>query len=101
MVGSGGIYANFVKDIAFELGRGYSRAAARAQLEKTRIYKILEGVRGEARSDIEGVLDVLTMVAHLAVNHGDIVSLDINPVLVFAAEGAHRGVCALDIKILL
>jgi acetyltransferase len=101
MVGSGGIYANFVKDIAFELGRGYSRAAALAQLRKTKVHEILEGVRGEPRSDVDGVLDVLTMVAHLAVNHGDIASLDINPVLVFPEEGSQRGVCALDIKILL
>jgi acetyltransferase len=96
MVGSGGIYAEFVKDVAFELGRGYSRELALAQLQKTRISKILEGVRGEPPSDIEAVLDLLEVTAHLAVNHPDIASLDINPVLVFT-----QGLYAIDVKILL
>jgi acetyltransferase len=96
MVGSGGIYANFVKDIAFELGTRYSREIALAQLRKTRIAAILQGVRGEPPSDIDAVLDILEMVADLAVTHKEIASLDVNPVLAFV-----DGACAIDVKILL
>lgn len=96
MVGSGGIYANYVKDVKFDLVYKYDRANAYEQLKKTNISKILEGVRGEPRSDIEGVIDILVRLAQLVNDFEDIVELDINPCLVFDAES---GYSAVDIKI--
>jgi len=57
MIGSGGIYANYVKDVAFDLAYHFDREDARKLLNQTKISKILEGVRGEPMSDIEGVLE--------------------------------------------
>lgn len=46
MVGQGGIFANYIKDVAFDLSTNYDEAKALKQLKKTKIYSILEGVRG-------------------------------------------------------
>lgn len=94
MVGSGGIYANYVKDVAFDLVYQFDKNDAKSLLEQTRIYRILEGVRGEPRSDIDGVIDILCRLSQLVNDFSDIVELDINPCLVF-----EDGCQAVDIKI--
>ncbi|QEE14351.1 acetate--CoA ligase alpha subunit [Promethearchaeum syntrophicum] len=96
MIGSGGIYANYVKDVAFDLAYQFDRKDARKLLHQTKISKILEGVRGEPESDIEGVLDILERLSQLVNDFPDIVELDINPCLVFSKE---EGYSAVDIKI--
>jgi hypothetical protein len=69
MVGAGGIYANYVKDVAFELAKDHSHALALVQLQKTKIWQIFSGFRGEVRSDVTSLVDTMVMVADLAVNH--------------------------------
>ncbi len=96
MVGSGGIYANYVKDVEFALAYYYDREDALNQLKKTNIYKILQGVRGEPRSDIEGVVEILLRLSQLVNDFDDIVELDINPCLIFDSK---TGYSAVDIKI--
>ena len=59
MVGTGGIYANYMNDVSFELTPGYTKKEAEAQLKRTRVYKILKGVRGEAESDVDAVLETM------------------------------------------
>jgi len=94
--GSGGIYANYVKDVKFDLAYHYDQDDALKQLHQTNIYKILEGVRGEPKSDIEGVVTILIRLAQLVNDFKDIVELDINPCLIFSSE---EGYSAVDIKI--
>jgi acetyltransferase len=101
LVGAGGIYANYVKDVASELAKDYSPAIALAQLQRTRIWQILSGVRGEAKSDITSLVDTMVKVANLAINHPQIASLDINPLLVYEDQFDGKGVCAVDVKIIL
>ncbi|MHA1611147.1 MAG: acetate--CoA ligase alpha subunit [Promethearchaeota archaeon] len=96
MVGSGGIYANYVKDVKFDLVYQYDRTDAIYQLQQTNISKILEGVRGEPRSDIDGIINILLRLSQLVKDFPDIVELDINPCLVFEAEAEYS---AVDIKI--
>lgn len=99
MVGTGGIYANFLKDVSFDLAYKYTKADAMKQLEKTKIYSILQGVRGEKRSDIEAVLNVLVRLSQLVKDFPEIVELDINPLLVFEESENHDAYSAVDIKI--
>jgi acetyltransferase len=96
MVGSGGIYANYVKDVAFDLAYHFDHEDAKALLQQTKIYRILEGVRGEPQSDIKGIIEVLTRVAQLVTDFPEIVELDINPCLIFESI---QGYSAVDIKI--
>ena len=99
MVGAGGIYANFLKDVAFDLVYKYTREDALAQIQKTKIYSILKGVRGQIPSDIEAVLNVLVKISQLVQDNPEILEIDINPLLVFEDNLEHNNYTAVDIKI--
>lgn len=103
MIGQGGIYANYIKDVAFDLAYKYDREDAEAQLKKTKIYEILNGVRGQPRSDIKGLLDTMVKLAQLVNDFSEITELDMNPLLVFEEqkEGKNPGIAAVDVKITL
>ncbi len=94
MVGSGGIYANFLKDVSFALAYKFTREEALKMLEKTKVYSLLQGVRGEPISDINAIIEVLLRLSQLVNDFPDILELDINPLLSFV-----EGYSALDIKI--
>ncbi|TFF97261.1 MAG: CoA-binding protein [Promethearchaeota archaeon] len=94
MCGSGGIYANFLKDVSFKLSYKFSEAEAREMLQDTKIYRLLQGVRGEPASDIDSVIEVLLKLSQLVNDFPEIVEMDINPLLVFV-----DGINAVDIKI--
>lgn len=97
MFGTGGIYANYIKDVSFRLATRYTNQESLEQIKETKIYSILSGVRGEKPSDIPALIDVLKKLAQFAVDFTDVVEFDINPIIVYE-EGA--GVCALDLKIM-
>ncbi|MHA2394051.1 MAG: acetate--CoA ligase family protein [Promethearchaeota archaeon] len=94
MFGTGGIYANFMKDVAFALSYKFTKEDAKKLIESTKIYSLLQGVRGESSSDIEAILDVLLRLGQLVNDFPEIVELDINPLLAFL-----KGYSAVDIKI--
>ncbi len=94
MFGAGGIYANFIKDVCFALSFKFTKKDARKLIESTKIYSLLQGVRGESPSDIEAVLDVLLRISQLVNDFPEVVELDINPLLSFV-----KGYSAVDIKI--
>ncbi len=94
MIGSGGIYANFLKDVSFALSYKFTKNDANVMLQNTKIFSLLQGVRGEAPSDIEAVIDVLLKLSQLVNDFPEIVELDINPLLSFV-----KGCSAVDIKI--
>mgnify|MGYP006283047955 FL=1 len=94
MCGSGGIYANFLKDVSFKLSYKFTENDAREMLQETKIYRLLQGVRGEPTSDIDGVIEVLLKLSQLVNDFPEIVEMDINPLLVFV-----DGINAVDIKI--
>jgi len=94
MIGSGGIYANFLKDVSFALSYKFTRDNAAEMLQKTKIFSLLQGVRGESSSDIESIIEVLLRLSQLVNDFPDIMELDINPLLSFI-----KGYSAVDIKI--
>ncbi|MFX0010815.1 MAG: acetate--CoA ligase family protein [Candidatus Hermodarchaeota archaeon] len=94
MAGSGGIYANFLKDVAFALSYKFTRADAAELLQRTKIFSLLQGVRGEVSSDINAILEVLLRLSQLVNDFSEIMELDINPLLSFI-----KGYSAVDIKI--
>ena len=97
MVGLGGVYTNFFKDVAFGLAP-LTKLEAEKMLGRTKTYTLLQGVRGEKRSDIPAVIDTLLRIALLVDDFPVIKELDINPFFVYE-EG--NGVSALDVKITL
>ena len=94
MVGTGGIYANFLKDVSFALSYKFAEEDAKNMLQNTKIYNLLQGVRGESASDIDAIIEVLLRLSQLVNDFPDIVELDINPLLSFL-----KGYSAVDIKI--
>lgn len=97
MIGSGGIYANYVKDYAFGL-TPLTQSDARDLISKTKIYSILQGVRGEKPNDISATIDTLQRLSQLVTDFPEILELDINPLFVFEDK---VGVSAVDVKITL
>jgi len=94
MFGTGGIYANFMQDVAFALSYKFTREDVKKLIESTKIYNLLQGVRGESSSDIESIINVLLRISQLVNDFPEIVELDINPLLAFV-----KGYSAVDIKI--
>lgn len=94
MIGSGGIYANFLKDVAFGLAYKFTEEDAKEMLQRTKIFSLLQGVRGEPPSDIEAIIEVMLRLSQLVNDFPDILELDINPLLSFV-----QAYSAVDIKI--
>jgi len=94
MFGTGGIYANFIQDVAFALAYKFTRNDAKELIERTKINNLLQGVRGESPSDIPAVINVLLRLSQLINDFPEIVELDINPLLSFI-----KNYSAVDIKI--
>jgi len=97
MFGLGGIYVNFLKDVAFRLAP-LSQEAALEMIQVTKAYTLLRGIRGEAASDIDSVVDVLLKVSKLVTDFPEINELDINPLLVYDKG---KGSLALDFKVVI
>ncbi len=97
MFGLGGIYVNYLKDVAFRLAPMNEREAQQ-MMEETKSYSLLEGVRGETPGDIEKLREAILRIGHLVWDFPELQDLDINPIFVYD-EG--KGCSALDVKITL
>ncbi len=97
MCGMGGIYVEIFKDVAFR-SAWIDKKEIHRMLEELNIYKILCGVRGESKRDIETVVDTVSKIAAIIRTHDDIREIEINPLLVYE-EG--KGARAVDARILL
>ncbi len=97
MVGMGGVYTNFFKDVAFGLAP-LTKLEATKMLEQTKIFTLLKGVRGESPSDIDAIIDTLLRISLLVSDFPEIKELDVNPFFVYEEN---EGVSALDVKITL
>jgi acetyltransferase len=97
MFGLGGVYANFLKDVAFGLAP-LTRAEALEMVQRTRAYTLLRGVRGEKSSDIDSLVDTLVRTSYLVTDVPEILDIDINPLFVYERG---KGCMAVDVKVTL
>jgi len=95
MFGLGGVYVNILKDVSFRLAP-ISKGAASEMTTETKSYALLRGIRGEPRSDIESIVDVILRVSQLSMDFKEISEIDINPLFVYESG---KGSLALDVKI--
>lgn len=95
MFGLGGIFVEVYKDVAFRLSP-MGRNVARRMVKSIKGYPILEGLRGEAPSDIETIEKNIVSLKAMVDNHPMIKELDINPLFVHE-EG--KGTTVADIII--
>jgi acetyl-CoA synthetase (ADP-forming) len=81
MLGVGGILAEAVADVTFRLVP-ITRVDAAEMVEDLKLQKLLGPFRGEPAVDREAVADVLVALSEAAQRRSDIVSADLNPLLI-------------------
>src|SRR5881296_3970097 len=77
--GLGGIYVEYLKDVAFGLPPLTDRDAMR-MIESIRTYPLLAGVRGESARDVKALQEALLRLAQLVSDSDQVQEIDLNPV---------------------
>ncbi len=92
LYGLGGIFTEVFEDVAFGVPP-FTKAQARAMVERTRGVKLLRGTRGRPAGDLDALVDTIMKLQRLALEVGDdIAELDINPLMVLPkGERRRRG----------
>jgi acetyltransferase len=91
--GQGGTAVELVRDSAIGLPP-LNLLLARALMERTRVWRLLQAYRGKPAAAIDVIAEALIRVGQLAADNPEIRELDINPLLADAA-----GIVALDARI--
>ena len=95
MVGAGGTWAEILRDTQCALAPLTPRRALEL-VQALRLWPMLAGGRGQARADIDKLVDVIVRTSWLAATLGPrLTELDINPLLV---KPAGQGTIALDAR---
>ena len=97
MFGLGGIFVEVMKDVSFR-ALPLSRWEVRTMIKEIRSYPLLLGMRGEARKEIEGIVETILKLGIIIRKCPRITDIEINPLMVY--EEGH-GVKAVDVRILL
>lgn len=95
--GLGGIYVEWLKDVAFGLAP-LTDADAMRMVRSIRTYPMLEGVRGETPSDVPALTEALQRLSALVTDLDDVMEIDLNPVV---ALEKGKGYKVIDARILL
>ena len=93
LFGAGGTLVEVLQDRALALPP-LNRSLARRWMEQTKIFKVLQGVRGRPPVDLDALEDVLVAFSRLVHAETRIVELDINPLL-----ATPHGALALDARV--
>ncbi len=86
MFGLGGVYAEWIDDVAFRLAP-LSWDEANEMVAGTRAARLLRGLRGGAATNTESLAGILVAVSRLVETYPAVAELDLNPVIV-RADGA-------------
>lgn len=81
MFGQGGIFAEVLKDVTFNLSP-VTREEAMEMIRRTRTYNLLTGSPGQPGVDIEAIVDSLVRTSQLVMDFPEIEEIDINPLKV-------------------
>jgi acetyltransferase len=95
LFGMGGVFTEVLKDQALALPP-LNRLLAKRLMEKTRVYRLLQGYRNIPPANLELLEEILIRLAHLMTDFSEIQELDINPLVV-----TENGFSAIDARVLL
>ena len=95
LFGAGGQLVEVFKDRVLGLPP-LNATLARRMMERTRIFRALQGVRGRAAVDVAALEQLLVRFSQLVVTHPWIKEIDINPLI-----AAPEGLLALDARVVL
>jgi acyl-CoA synthetase (NDP forming) len=85
LAGSGGLYAEILRDTAVRLAP-VTEDEADAMLRALRIAPLLTGARGRPPLDLGAAATALAALSQVAAAHPELAELEINPLLVTRAE---------------
>lgn len=88
MVGLGGVFVEVLKDVSFGI-HPITKDYALDMLHELKSYKVLEGIRGRPKRDIDFIIDVMIRLGTLMELYPEIKEIDINPL--FVREDGKRG----------
>lgn len=92
-IGSGGVLAELIDDVAWTFAP-VDQARAHSVLEGTRVYRLLTGHRGQPAADIQALCMLIEAVSNFFTEAGELVELELNPVIV---QAVGRGAWAVDV----
>jgi acetyl coenzyme A synthetase (ADP forming)-like protein len=95
MFGLGGATVEVLEDVAFRLAP-LSEEDAQEMVMETAAGTLLKGFRGQARRDIEAVVETIRRIGQLMVDQPEISEIDLNPLIV-----GDEGAWAVDVRIVL
>jgi acetyltransferase len=95
LFGAGGVLVEVFQDRALALPP-LNRTLARRLMERTKIYDVLKGVRGQRGVDLMKLETLLVRFSQLVAEQADVQEIDINPLL-----AGPDGIIALDARVLL
>lgn len=82
LIGAGGTLVEVLGDAILAIPP-FTYAYVQHRIQDLKAYRLLTGVRGVPRADIESLIDLVVKVGNLAVDQADAIeSLDLNPVIV-------------------
>lgn len=93
MVGTGGIYAEILHDVAVQTAP-VSEDEAHAMIRSLKLFPILDGARGQPRADVQAAAHTLARLSQFACRYAcNVAEIDMNPVRILP-EG--QGAVVLD-----
>ncbi|MDR3237892.1 MAG: acetate--CoA ligase family protein [Spirochaetia bacterium] len=97
MFGLGGVYVEVMKDVVFR-ALPISRDEARSMVDSIKAAKLLSGVRGQAKRDVNSIVDTIIKVSTILNECPRITDIEVNPIVVYE-EG--KGLKAVDSRIMI
>lgn len=92
--GLGGIYTEVWRDVALRVAPIH-RAEAEAMIREIKSFPLLQGVRGQAPRDLDGLADALVNFSRLPFLYPEIGEIDLNPVFLLA-----EGLVVGDVRVI-
>ncbi len=86
LFGLGGIFTEALKDTSLRVAP-IEMCVAREMISEIRGIKILTGLRGESSVNLEMLAEIIVKLSTLAVDHPEVIEIDLNPVMA-SADGA-------------
>lgn len=80
MIGIGGVLVEALQDVSFRIAP-LDDADARDMLNELHLHKLLDGVRHHPPADKNKIIHLITTLAQIALDHPEILELDLNPII--------------------
>lgn len=95
MFGLGGVLVEVLKDVSFRVVP-LTRRDAMEMIKEIKGYPLLEGYRGQEKSDIPCLVDLLLNVSRFVEGRPEIKEIDLNPIFLYS-----KGALVVDARVIL